>query len=106
PAVVFALDDPALTAKAFWGGYGIAQHRLAALVGLLQAELGEGGERIGGFQPGPMRTTLRGRAYVAGRDTDARDPADYAHACVELLSPAGAPYRGRSLAAAPGSRPQ
>lgn len=94
PAVVFALDDLALTGKAFWGGYGIAQHGLAALVGMLQAELGEQGVRISGFQPGPMRTTLRGRAYVADQDTDSRDPSAYAQACVDLLSPAGAACRG------------
>ena len=99
PAVVFALDDLALTGKAFWGGYGIAQHGLAALVAMLQAELGEGGVRISGFQPGPMRTGLRGRAYVADSDTDARDPADYAQACVTLLSAEGSPWRGRTMVA-------
>ncbi len=104
PAVVFALDDLALTGKAFWGGYGIAQHGLATLVGMLQAELGEQGVRISGFQPGPMRTTLRGRAYVADQDTDARDPSAYAQACVDLLSPMGAPYRGKVLVASPDSR--
>ena len=100
PAVVFALDDLALTGKAFWGGYGIAQHGLATLVGMLQAELGAQGVRISGFQPGPMRTGLRGRAYVADQDKDARDPAVYARACVELLSPQGAAYRGRTMVAA------
>ena len=100
PAVVFALDDLALTGKAFWGGYGIAQHGLATLVGMLQAELGAQGVRISGFQPGPMRTGLRGRAYVADQDKDARDPAVYARGCVELLSAQGAAYRGRTMVAA------
>ena len=100
-SVVFAIDDLALTGKAFWGGYGIAQHGLATLVGMLQAELGEQGVRISGFQPGPMRTTLRGRAYVADQDKDAKDPAAYAAACVQLLSPEGAPWRGRTMIASP-----
>jgi NAD(P)-dependent dehydrogenase (short-subunit alcohol dehydrogenase family) len=94
-SVVFAIDDLALAGKAFWGGYGIAQHGLATLIGMLQAELGADGPRISGLQPGPMRTTLRGRAFVADQDHDARDPSAYAAACVELLSPAGAAYRGR-----------
>jgi NAD(P)-dependent dehydrogenase (short-subunit alcohol dehydrogenase family) len=98
-AVVFAIDDLALTGKAFWGGYGIAQHGLAALIAMLQAELGADGPRVSGLQPGPMRTTLRGRAFVADQDHDARDPSAYAAACVDLLSAAGAPYRGRILAA-------
>ena len=98
-SVVFTIDDLALTGHAFWGGYGLAQQGLAALIPMLQAELGDAGPRISGFQPGPMRTPLRGRAFVADQDKDARDPADYVQACVELLSPAGAPHRGTIVTA-------
>ena len=95
-AVVFAIDDLALTGRAFWGGYGLAQQGLATLVAMLHAELGEhSAVRVSGLQPGPMRTTLRGRAFLADQDQDARDPANWAGACVELLSAAGAPPRGR-----------
>jgi NAD(P)-dependent dehydrogenase (short-subunit alcohol dehydrogenase family) len=94
-AVVFALDDLELTGRAFWGGYGIAQHGLATLVGMLHAELGNSSVRVSGLQPGPMRTTLRGRAFVAEDDRAARDPQAYACACVELLSAAGAVHRGQ-----------
>ena len=95
-AVVFAIDDLALTGRAFWGGYGLAQQGLATLVTMLHAELGEHSPvRVSGLQPGPMRTTLRGRAFLADQDQDARDPATWAGACVELLSAAGAPHRGR-----------
>lgn len=94
-AVVFAIDDLELTGKAFWGGYGLAQQALATMIGMLQAELGEKSSvRVSGLQPGPMRTALRGRAFMADQDKDARDPAIYAPACVELLSPAGAAHRG------------
>lgn len=93
-AVVFATDDPARVGKAHWGGYGIAQHGLAALVGMLHAELSNSTVRVSGLQPGPMRTPLRSRAYVDEHDRRARDPADYAPACVALLSPAGATHRG------------
>ena len=94
-AVVFAIDDPARSGGAFWGAYGLAQAGQAALVPMLQAELGEHGPRISGFQPGPMRTSLRGRAYQANSDTDAPPAADHAAACVALLSSAGAAQRGR-----------
>jgi NAD(P)-dependent dehydrogenase (short-subunit alcohol dehydrogenase family) len=94
-AVVFALDDLELTGRAFWGGYGIAQHGLASMIGMLHAELGNASVRVSGLQPGPMRTTLRGRAFVAEDDRAARDPQAYAGACVELLSAAGAAHRGR-----------
>jgi NAD(P)-dependent dehydrogenase (short-subunit alcohol dehydrogenase family) len=93
-AVVFALDDLARVGNAFWGGYGIAQHGLAALIPMLARELANTPVRVSALQPGPMRTGLRAKAYVDDADRDARDPALYAGACVELLSSAGAAYRG------------
>ena len=100
PAVVFVVDDPARVSNAYWGGYGIAQHGLRALVQMLHAEQANGALRIAGLQPGPMRTPLRAKAFVDDLDRDARDPAIAAEACVEMLSPAGAAHRGtiRSLA--------
>ena len=95
-AVVFAIDDPARGGSpAFWGGYGLAQAAHATLVPMLQAELGEQGPRVSGLRPGPMRTGLRGKAFQANTDLQAKPAADYAAACVELLSAAGAPHRGR-----------
>ncbi|SHE57101.1 NAD(P)-dependent dehydrogenase, short-chain alcohol dehydrogenase family [Thermomonas hydrothermalis] len=94
-AVVFVVDDPVRSSGAFWGGYGLAQAGQAALISMLQAELGEGGVRISGLRPGPMRTGLRARAYQANADHAARPVDAYAAACVELLSPAGAPWRGK-----------
>lgn len=94
-ALVFALDDPARYASAFWGGYGLAQHALAGLVPMWHAELANTSVRVSGIRPGPMRTALRARAFVEEDDRIARDPGIYAGACVELLSPAGAAHRGR-----------
>lgn len=94
-AVVFVVDDPARVGKAYWGGYGLAQHSLAGLVGMLQSELASSKIRVSGLQPGPMRTPLRARAYVEENDRVARDPEAYAQACVTLLSPAGAAHRGQ-----------
>ncbi|WP_363797875.1 SDR family NAD(P)-dependent oxidoreductase [Lysobacter firmicutimachus] len=94
-ALVFAVDDPQRVGQAYWGGYGAAQHGLAALVGMLHAELGNSPVRVSGLRPGPMRTPLRARAYVEESDRAAREPAAYAAAAVTLLSPAGAAHRGR-----------
>jgi len=93
-AVVFALNDLQQSRQAFWGGYGVAQHGLAALVAMLHAELANGPIRVSALQPGPMRTSLRSTAFVEEDDHVARDPAVYADACVTLLSPAGAAHRG------------
>lgn len=94
-AVVFALDDPARVGQAYWGGYGVAQHARAALVSMLHAELASSPVRVSGVQPGPMRTGLRANAYAEDGDRDARDPGEYAGACVELLSAAGLERRGQ-----------
>jgi len=96
-AVVFALNDLQQTRQAFWGGYGVAQHGLAALVAMLHAELANGPVRISGLQPGPMRTGLRASAFVEEDDRLARDPSVYADACVALLSAAGVAHRGSIL---------
>jgi NAD(P)-dependent dehydrogenase (short-subunit alcohol dehydrogenase family) len=93
-ALVFALDDMSRVGQAYWGGYGLAQHGLKAMVGMLHAELANSGVRVSALQPGPMRTSLRAKAYAEDEDLQARDPADYAEACVTLLSPAGAAHRG------------
>ena len=98
PAVVLAVDDLARVGQAYWGGYGIAQHGLHALVRMLAAELANDPVRVCALQPGPMRTPLRARAYADDRVPDLRHPGDYASRCVMLLSPQGAPYRGQVVA--------
>ena len=94
-AVVYVVDDLTRSSGAFWGGYGIAQAGQAAMIAMLQAELGEHGPRISGYCPGPMRTQLRGKAYQANNDLEARPATDYAQACVALLSSEGASWRGK-----------
>ncbi|MGY1424258.1 SDR family NAD(P)-dependent oxidoreductase [Lysobacter sp. A289] len=100
-ALVFAIDDLARVGKAFWGGYGIAQHGLASLVGMLHAELANSPVRVSGLQPGPMRTPLRAKAYVEETMHLADDPQAYAQSCVTLLSSAGAIHRGQVWAPKP-----
>lgn len=93
-AVVFTLDSPERVGAAYWGGYGVSQFGLQGMVRILHAELGHGPVRVAGLMPGPMRTPLRARAFVEETDRVALDPARYAAACVELLSPRGLPHRG------------
>ena len=100
--MVLAVDDPARVGQAYWGGYGIAQHGLRAMVGMLANELAATTVRVAGLQPGPMRTPLRARAYADDLGEDLRDPEAYAGACVTLLSPAGAAWRGQVWDAAAG----
>ena len=94
-ALVFALDDLERVGQPYWGAYGIAQHGLAAMVGMLHAELASSSVRVSALQPGPMRTGLRSRAYADDNDLQAREATDYADACVTVLSSAGAAHRGQ-----------
>lgn len=94
-ALVFALDDPQRIGQPYWGGYGVAQHGLRALVQMLHAELANSSVRVSALQPGPMRTPLRARAYAEDHDPALAAAADYASHCVTLLSPAGAARRGQ-----------
>ena len=100
-SLVFTVDDLARVGQAYWGGYGLAQHGLSALVGMLHAELRNSNVRVSGLQPGPMRTPMRSKAYVEENDRLARDPIAYAGACVTLLSPEGAVHRGTVWAPQP-----
>lgn len=94
-SLVFAIDTDAGRGGAYWGGYGIAQSGMVALVGTLHAELANSKVRVSGLAPGPMRTPLRARAFVEADNGIARDAADVAMACVHLLSAAGSDRRGR-----------
>ena len=94
-AVVFAIDRDAAGGAPYWGGYGAAQAALLPMVGMLQGELTGTRVRVSGLAPGPMRTLLRGKAWLQDEDTSARDPADVAPDCVHLLSAAGAAQRGQ-----------
>ncbi|QNP42062.1 SDR family NAD(P)-dependent oxidoreductase [Lysobacter terrestris] len=94
-AVVLVLDDLARVGQAYWGGYGLAQHALAGMVGMLQGELANSKIRVSGLQPGPLRTPLRAKAYVEESDRIAKDPEAAAQSCVTLLSAAGSAHRGQ-----------
>lgn len=96
-ALVFTVDDPARVGRAYWGGYGAAQHGLRGLIAALHDELANSPVRVSGLQPGPMRTALRARAYSIDEDGMARDPVACAAAAVELLSAQGIAHRGTVL---------
>lgn len=84
--LVFAIDSAPCAAPAYWGGYGLAQHGLEALVAMFDAETASTPLRVRALRPGPMRTPLRARAYAVEGDRLARDPARSASECVDLLA--------------------
>jgi NAD(P)-dependent dehydrogenase (short-subunit alcohol dehydrogenase family) len=93
-AVVFTIDDALTCGQPYWGGYGIAQSALTALLGTLHAELANSSVRVSGLAPGPMRTPLRAKAFTEGDRIAASDASSVAQACVHLLSAASVDQRG------------
>ena len=97
PAVVFTLDEPERSERAFWGGYGVAGAALRSLMAILADENENQGVRVHGLLPGPMRTQLRGRAYYAENPGEVPEPAVYAPAALSLLASGQPSEHGRIL---------
>ena len=96
-AIVFVLDDPLRTGKAFWGGYGVAKHALAGLASIVHEETENSRVRTHALLPAPMRTVLRRAAYY-GEDTLMHPEPDHAaRFVVWLLGADGAAMRGKTL---------
>ena len=96
-AIVFVLDDPARTGKAFWGGYGVAKHALAGLASIVHEETERSRVRTHALLPAPMRTVLRRAAYY-GEDTLGLPlPDATGRLAVWLLGSDAAWVRGRTL---------
>ncbi len=94
-AVVFVCEDLARVNRAYWGTYGVAKSGLLGLVRILHDETDDGPVRVSALQPGPMRTSIRARAYVEEAASQVPYPTAYAQACVRLLSAEGAVHRGQ-----------
>ena len=98
-AVVFVAEDLARVNRAYWGTYGVAKAGLLGLVRVLHDETEDGPVRVSALQPGPMRTSIRARAYVEEAASQVPYPTAYAQACVHLLSAAGIDRRGEIVTA-------
>lgn len=96
-AVVFITDDLSRVNKAYWGAYGIAKAGLMGLASILHDETENSVVRVSTLQPGPIRTSLRARAYVEEAATACPEAETVAQACVHLLSAEGVAYRGQTL---------
>lgn len=82
-AVVLTTDGRAARGPAFWGAYAAAKAGLETMAAMLAAETGDG-LRVHTFDPGPLDTALRRRAYPGG-DPKAVPPDAAAAEIVRLL---------------------
>ena len=61
----FMLEDLQKVQGALWGPYGVSKHGLKALASQFAAELKNTPVQVLAFDPGPIRSPLRSRAYHA-----------------------------------------
>ena len=96
-AIVFAIQGPERCARAYWGGYGVAQAGLAQLVAILGDELESTSVRVHGFDPGAMRTGLRQRIWFSEDPSAVPTPERAADVLTGLVGQGGRGYRGKLL---------
>ena len=82
-AIVFTAD-PKTTA--YWGAYGVAKSGQQTLMTILADELESQGIAVNAFDPGPVRTSFRTRAYPAEDAREMNKPADVSAGFVYLIS--------------------
>ncbi|MBE9550377.1 MAG: SDR family NAD(P)-dependent oxidoreductase [Proteobacteria bacterium] len=76
--LIFMLEDIDTMREANWGSYGVSKVALSALVEQLKGELAQDGIRVNGINPGPMRTTLRAKAWMPSAEDPAQPVEDVA----------------------------
>lgn len=81
----FLLDNLERVGSAFWGPYGVSKHALRSLVGQLSVELRKTPVQVLGINPGPFRSPLRSRAYVAEKFSDQPPPDAAADRIMDYL---------------------
>ena len=89
---------------AYWGAYGISKQALHALMHMLDDEHegrrdGGGDPRVAvnGYDPGPMRTPLRRRAFPGERESEAPLPAERLGPLLSLIARADRSLTGTPL---------
>jgi len=96
-SVVFVSDAAGRDARAFTGAYGVAKLALEGLMKIWSKELeAEHKVRLNTFDPGPMKTALRRRGYVADVGNP-REPDAVAPSMLWLLGADSKGVTGQSL---------
>ena len=84
--ILITLEDMARMGRAYWGGYGVSKHALAALSSIAAQEVENLGIAVVGVIPPPTRSRLRAKAWLQ-EETAPADPARVAHGYLKLVDP-------------------
>lgn len=85
---IFVSSGAARNFRAYWGPYAISKAALEALVKTYAAETETTGVRANLVNPGPIRTTMRAKAFPGENPETLPTPAEVAELFVELAVPA------------------
>lgn len=104
---LFVTSGAAAADVAYWGPFAVSKAGLEALAKSYAEELTNTPVRVAIFDPGPMRTAMRAKAFPGEDRSKLADPADVARYALDLVLPSfkanGAVlrYSARSPAPAP-----
>lgn len=97
-SIVFTSADVGRRGRAYWGAYGVSAFAIEGLTQILADELAANtGIRVNSFDPGPVRTSLRARAYPGEDPATLRAPQDLVSAYLYLLGPESRGRTGEAL---------
>lgn len=104
-SIVFTGADVGRQGRAYWGAYGVAAFGLEGLMQVFAQELAAWPHlRVNSIDPGPVRTTLRARAYP-GEDPGIHPlPEDIVASYLYLLGPDSRGLTGRAWRAQRGNK--
>jgi NAD(P)-dependent dehydrogenase (short-subunit alcohol dehydrogenase family) len=95
PRVAFMTDHKS---RAYWGAYGVSKAGLEAFMHILADETETNTPiRANGFDPGPVHTTLRNRAYPAESKEGMAGTADVITPLLFLLGPDSRDVTGKTF---------
>lgn len=96
--IVFTSSEAGRTGKPFWGAYGIACFAIEGMMQTWAAELeGDTRVRVNSLATGPIRTTMRARAYPGEDPNSLMTPDAIVGAYLYLLGPDSKAVSGQAL---------
>jgi len=85
-SLIFLTENLQAMKSAYWGPYGASKAALSTLIEQLHHELSNTSVMVLGFDPGPMRTSLRSSVYHTENPQTVRSPEFAADKILELIS--------------------
>ena len=85
---IFVSSGAALARNAYWGPYSVSKAGLEALAKTWAHELADTPVRVNIINPGPIRTTMRAKAFPGEKPETLKTPDEIVPLFVKLASPA------------------